>query len=586
MKKINIDVSGMHCNSCEIILEKSIKKVQNVTKVNANQRKWTLEIFFDEKAPNIDEVEKIIKENWYSVWIQKKLPWINTNINDYIDILGILMVLFIIFIIFKNLWVSFWNIGSGNPTLWVAFIVWLTAWISSCMALVWWLILWISAKWSKDMQNASRWTRFEPHLYFNLWRVLGFGIFWWILWLFGSFISLSNVFLWIMTFIVGWTMILLWINLTKISPKLANFSVTLPKFLSKNVWDDNSWKTWAAITWALSFFLPCWFTLAMQMYAISTWNFVSWFLIMALFALGTAPWLMWIWALTSVLKWDWAKKFFKFTWVIVLVLGIYNISNWYTLISLWAPSNLQNQNIDSSNLETQEIRMTQNDNWYSPNVIKIKPNTKIKLIVTSTSPYNCASQLVIPSVWISTSLKQWENIVEFISPSSWEVKFSCSMWMYSWKFIVEWTSGNTINENTAQINQDDSSSQSAVKCWLSNTNQTWKSEWCNAGSIKTPTETINSNSTDSEVETINLSYSSQWLSWNISASAWKKYKIIIDVKDTISWCMSTILIPWLDENIQMLKAWNKVVFNIDPKESWQYPITCAMWVPHWFINVN
>lgn len=579
MKKININVVGMHCHSCEIIIEKSLKKLPDVSKVIAHQNKWLIEIYFERDAPDLKKIEKIVIENWYALWIAKKLPWINKNMNDYVDILMIWLVLYIIFIIFKWSGISIWSVwGSGSPTLWVAFLIWLTAWVSSCMALVWWLTLWISASWNKGKENISRWSKFEPHLFFNLWRVLGFWLFGWILWLFGSFISLSNVFLGFMTFLVWAVMLLLWLNLTNISPRLGNISITLPKFLWKNVWWNNSgWsKKWAMITWAMSFFLPCWFTLAMQMYAISTWSFVTWALSLGLFALGTAPWLIWIWGLTAVLKWAWAKKFFKFTGTIVLLLWFFNLANWYNLLSLWIPSAPSNQNVDTSSFWTQTVTMTQSDSWYSPNIINIKPNTKIKLIVTSTNPYTCASQLMIPSLWIQKSLKQWENEIDFVSPASWEIKFSCSMWMYTGKFVIDWNLWNSANvsqNNIAASNQN-----------------TWRSSgWCSMmwgwSSVKTPTTTVNSAS-DWDIETVKLSYTSSWLSGNISAKVWKKYKIVIDVKDTISGCMSTILIPGLDENTQSLNAWSQVVFNITPTQSWQFPITCAMWRPHWYINIE
>jgi len=39
MEKIIIPVSGMHCTSCEILLEKSIKKLPNIEKVKASEKK-------------------------------------------------------------------------------------------------------------------------------------------------------------------------------------------------------------------------------------------------------------------------------------------------------------------------------------------------------------------------------------------------------------------------------------------------------------------------------------------------------------------------------------------------------------------
>jgi hypothetical protein len=108
--------------------------------------------------------------------------------------------------------------------------------------------------------------------------------------------------------------------------------------------------------------------------------------------------------------------------------------------------------------------------------------------------------------------------------------------------------------------------------WWNSTNTTWAL-----------TTDKNSNS---DVEKINLSYTSSWLSSDVNVKKWKSYKIVIDVKDTITWCMSKILIPKLDENTQALLAWTQVTFNIKPTESGKFPLTCAMWIPHWYINVE
>ena len=89
--------------------------------------------------------------------------------------------------------------------------------------------------------------------------------------------------------------------------------------------------------------------------------------------------------------------------------------------------------------EVQEIRMTESDGGYSPNIFHIKPNMKTKWIINATNPYSCASQLTSPAIGVTKQLEQGENIIEFISPASGTIPFSCSMGMYSGKIIVDGT---------------------------------------------------------------------------------------------------------------------------------------------------
>jgi len=154
-------------------------------------------------------------------------------------------------------------------------------------------------------------------------------------------------------------MLLLGMNLTGLSPRLGSFSFKLPKFLGEKVNGEKSSGIATMLTGAATFFLPCGFTLAMQVYAVSTGNFILGALSMALFALGTVPGLLSLGFLSAILKGEWLKKFFTFTGVIVLILGVFNLNNGYALLSLGIPAASTVQTADSANLEVQEIRMTQ-----------------------------------------------------------------------------------------------------------------------------------------------------------------------------------------------------------------------------------
>jgi sulfite exporter TauE/SafE len=98
-------------------------------------------------------------------------------------------------------------------------------------------------------------------------------------------IHFSNIFLGSMTVLVGVVMFLLGLNLTNLSPRIGSFSPTLPKLLGKHIKGDSNTKISTMFTGAVTFFLPCGFTLAMQVYAVSTGNFLTGALVMLLFAL-------------------------------------------------------------------------------------------------------------------------------------------------------------------------------------------------------------------------------------------------------------------------------------------------------------
>jgi plastocyanin domain-containing protein len=143
----------------------------------------------------------------------------------------------------------------------------------------------------------------------------------------------------------------------------------------------------------------------MQMYAMSTGSFMTGALVLAFFAIGTIPGLLSIGIVTAILKGEWLKKFLAFTGVIVLGLAAFNITNGYTLLSLGLPTDIK-QGVDTGNLEVQEVRMTQDDNGYSPSTLTIDAGKKIRWIITSKSPFACSSQIVAPQLGVNEKLKQ------------------------------------------------------------------------------------------------------------------------------------------------------------------------------------
>lgn len=335
MRKNTIPVSGMHCKACEVLLEKSISKLEGVKNVSASQSKGAVEIEYGTNVPDWKAVESIVIENGYSLENKKNLPWFQSDASEYEFVFVSAFAIFALYYLAGHFGFSFGEIGNlSAPTLSVAFLIGLTAGVSSCMALVGGLVLGISAKWNAEHADQGGWARFKPHILFNLGRVLGFGFFGGLLGAFGSFIGFSNLFVGLVTVAVGILMLLLGLGLTRLSPRLGDVSVTLPKFLGKNLGSDASGPMGAMSTGALTFFLPCGFTLAMQVYAISTGSFMVGAMTMALFALGTAPGLLGVGGLTSFFKGGSAKRFFKFTGVIVLALALFNVSNGYSLLSL------------------------------------------------------------------------------------------------------------------------------------------------------------------------------------------------------------------------------------------------------------
>ena len=87
-----------------------------------------------------------------------------------------------------------------------------------------------------------------------------------------------------------------------------------------------------------TFFLPCGFTQAMQIYTLGTGSFLRGALTMSAFALGTLPVLALLsYSSFSIEKSSYAGVFFKTAGIIVLLFALYNLTNSLVAIGLLRP---------------------------------------------------------------------------------------------------------------------------------------------------------------------------------------------------------------------------------------------------------
>ncbi len=413
MEKITFHVTGMHCNSCKLLLENAIGDIQNVAHVDANVKQGTVIVWYNKHVPNQDDIIKIIQESGYKAVDQKIYhPWLSTNIKDYKIVLLSFIWFWLLYLILNETGILNFDLKNTSQWLWLVLLIGLTAGFSSCIAVVWGLIFAISAKWNQRDENLSFKQKIVPHLRFNLGRVIWFGILWWILGAFGSIISLSPFTMAVITMLIGIVMLMLGVNLSNISPRISTMSITLPtgKLFSKKETDiiDAKWKETNFWKYAktfgsgvITFFLPCGFTFAMQMYAIGTWNFRMGMAVMALFAIGTLPGLLSIGSLTSIFKGKAAKIAYQAIGVLVILFGVYNFSRGYDVVKtkFYTPTITAQQQTTLQNQNVETINMLYSDTGLRPALINLELGKKYRIIIDiQTDIYGCMNTIYLPGL--------------------------------------------------------------------------------------------------------------------------------------------------------------------------------------------
>jgi len=326
-KTFTFFVKGMHCPSCVILTESESSEIAGVTKAKADLNKNTLEItgeFNNDSQENIQvKINNVLAKHGYSL---TNLPeetnkdrWSGFNVAIPVTLLVIALFISLQKLGLVNL------IQSSNVSYGTAFVIGIVASLSTCMAVVGGLALSMSASFAKE-KNTSR-----PHIMFHLGRLIGFFLLGGVIGVLGASFQLGALGTSTLSIIIALVMLGLGINLLGIFSWSHRLQLTMPKKVSKNIWQLKNLNTVVApfIIGAITFFLPCGFTQSMQLYALSTHSFLTGALIMLVFALGTLPILSLISFGSSIaekLKAN-TTTLFKTMGLIIICFSLFNIIN-------------------------------------------------------------------------------------------------------------------------------------------------------------------------------------------------------------------------------------------------------------------
>ena len=335
--------------------------------------------------------------------------------------------------------------------LWLIFITGLTVGGLTCLAVQGGLLTsTIAVREEQDLEEGNRrkhnllpvaaflTTKFIAHI------ILGF-----ILGAFGSALALSDNARIVMQLLAGVYMIAVALNLLNIHPIFRYAIIQPPRFLMKAVKDTTKSKDIfaPALLGALTVFIPCGTTLAMEAFAISSGSPILGASIMAAFTLGTMPLFLSLGFLTTTLGDAFRSKFFKLAGVLVLYLGITTFNS--SLVLAGSPVTLQTIReavpiyIDlSGGAEAQSNVRVENGvqiadisvfpTSYTPNHIQVQSNVPVRLNLTPLGGYGCTAAFRIPQLGIAKTLPQNQTTaVEFTPKSPGKLAWTCSMGMYT-----------------------------------------------------------------------------------------------------------------------------------------------------------
>ncbi len=555
MKKVELAVHGMHCASCEVLIERKLAKVPGIKNVKVSLAKETAQIEY-EGSVQLENLQKAVEGDGYTLHPQESPipPAIQHTITSkrrWAEIGAVAIVIFGLYLLFKQLDVLP-DIGiSDTMSYGVIFLIGLIAATSTCLAVSGGLLLAIAAKYNEANPTLTGWQKFKPHIYFNVGRVVSYAILGGIIGVLGSMITLSPKITGILTIVASVLMILVGIQLLDVFPWANKFSLKMPKFIAHKIHDasQNPRKgaAYSFIFGGSTFFLPCGFTQALQLYVLSKGSFTVGALTMLAFSLGTLPSLVGIGAFSSFARGNLKRRFITFSAVLVIVLGIFNIPNGLILAGA-QPSfsdvlpdpQLQNaQLVDGK--QVIELKVDYLD--YYPTSFTVFQGIPVEWRIDGRAATGCAQVISVPKLGITEYLPKNEvKVIQFTPNEVGSIKFSCSMGMAGPGYI------NVV----ANSNAPAASGATTFEPVAEQQNPT--------GSVQ---------KLAMEVSRENGFYPN---SFTVQKNV--PVELEIDAKVALGGCMSTLIIP--EYNVAHFLKLGKSVLKFTPTKSGTIPFTCSM----------
>lgn len=459
IKEYTYYVAGMHCASCEILIEKRLLEEEGVEGVEASVNKNEVRIEHKNSKPSIDKLNKIFQKNGYmfseKTFKDKDYPLFQFDkqgkilINkekfyNLLTIVGVSLLVVIFFFFLNKSGLSAAISVNSQSSLPVFLLFGLLAGFSTCSALVGGIILSMSKQWSELYSSKNSFSeKLRPHLLFNTGRLIAYILFGSLLGVLGSMLQVSPLFTSVLTLGVSVMMILLSLQMLGVKA-FVKFQLTTPKTVTRFVADESNFKGkfMPFLLGALTFFLPCGFTITAQGLALTSGSPLQAALIMFLFCLGTLPALLLI-GFSSVKfnqKPHFVNQFLKVAGVLVLFFALYHINSQLNVLGFTSLSDLTfgSSQILKNGLPPiingkQVLKTDALAFGYDPNRLKVKVGIPVRWEITDKGTSGCTNAIISRGLFDGqidltpgkTSIK------EFTPKRVGRYKFSCWMGMVS-----------------------------------------------------------------------------------------------------------------------------------------------------------
>ena len=448
---LKVAIDGMTCRSCELTVERRLRKIPGVRKVAVDLASGSAVIAADAGSEvDLDKLRAALKGEKYQI-----SPWSAAGRSaaddgeraGFWELAAYFALAAVVAWILSRSRLSTGNWTSESGGFWAAALVGLVAGASSCMAVSGGLLLSSVSRFNQRYASSSTAGRLRPVLLFVVGRVVSYGAFGALIGFIGQALVPSVTATGILMMLAAAFMLIMGLDMLKLAPRwLKRLLPSTPKSVAHKVMDIETRDFWLApfLLGAATFFIPCGFTQAFQVYALSTHSVEAGAAVLAGFAVGTAPALAALGLASGLLKGQAGRMFLRFAGALVVILGLMNLQNGIILTGFsWSLPDVTGAKPAALNRPAddglpavvngkQVIKMTFGGGQaaYDPDTFTVKAGVPVRWEIDQKTSSGCLAYVVSSKLGVSSRLEQGANVVEFTPNVPGSYTFSCSMGMY------------------------------------------------------------------------------------------------------------------------------------------------------------
>ena len=464
MKIKKFKAKGMHCQSCENLIEKSVSKIEGVNSVQVSYDTETVEVGYDSEKTNMKEIFEKVEEKGYECSLILEDPEVQSentedntteenveqNDSDHytldkkffgwaFGIIGVLVVGYFIFHTVEGIALPEISTNMGYGLLFVVGLLTGFHCVSMCGGFV------VSYT-AKDAQEGRK--SHKSHLMYSVGKLISYTVIGAAFGLLGSIITFTPLMRGVAGAIAGLFLVVFGLNMLNIFPWLRKVRIRTPAFISKFVGTESQKHSSPLMIGLLNgLMLACGPLQAIYIMAAGTGSWLEGAKLLFIFALGTLPVMLGFGFIASMISSKATHKILKASGVIVIVLGLIMMNRGLSLTGSGYDVNSLVGTVSASDDITgdaiamdgdyQVINMDVTRYGWEPNKFVLKKGVPVKWVINGKEINGCNNAIQSPKLGLKFDVKKGEQTIEFTPNEAGTIPFSCWMGMIPGTFIVK-----------------------------------------------------------------------------------------------------------------------------------------------------